>query len=177
MSVRGVPLVLFVALVACGPSGASTSLAVGARGELFETLGPCASVASATLRFEEGRYEALAPGTERVACRDGTYTIHVAPIARLEIEPVPSARVGQPLVFAVRASDAAGNELTIGRDTTVAWSFGGALASRPTPGCGDIVPICPSRAAGYAVAASAGSGTITAALGSARAVATTSVGP
>jgi len=151
-------------------------IALGSRGELSSTLGPCSHAATPSVRFTGGdRYEALALGVVRNTCRDGVVVLDIRRVARLAIDPVPSASVDARLVYAVRAFDAAGIELDIGQETPIAWSFRGALASRSYPGCGDIIPICPPMNDGFAVALGPGVGTIDASFGALHARSTTTI--
>jgi len=91
------------------------------------------------------------------------------------VSPVPTAEDGARVVYGVTAMDSGGVALDLGRDTPVQWTFSGALTERDRPSCGDVIPICPARSAGYARAGSAGTGGVEARLGALRGSTTTVV--
>ena len=172
---RALTLALVAGLGGCRDT-ATFYVALGARGTLSTIYGPCALVDGTALRFsDERRYEAVASGPSRATCRDGDLLIEVRPAARIVINPVPSVRSGEPLFYGASLFDSRGNALVVGDDTALDWTFGGALSERQNPGCGDILPLCPSASTGFARASAPGVGTVSVAFGSLRATSTTRV--
>ncbi len=173
-------LLSLLTLSACRNS-ATWSVAVGARGALSTMYGPCTPTTTDPtttdpVRFtSELRYEAVSAGTARLRCRDGDVVLEVREPARVSIDTVARARVGQRLFYRAAVHDTAGHELDVGEERVLSWAFSGALAARASPGCGDIIPTCPSANAGFARAEAPGLGTIDVSFRGLRATSTTHV--
>lgn len=170
--------VLLCAGVGCRDSG-TWAVSVGARGSVSTMYGACGPPTGTPghlgVRVDSGRYEALSPGTARFRCADGDVILEVREPARITIRPVPSVSSGRRLFYGATVHDAAGVELDLGDDATLLWTFGGSLSERPNPGCGDIIPICPTAVTGFAVAGEPGVGTVSVSFGSLSATSTTMV--
>jgi len=106
------------------------------------------------------RYEAVSIGTARLSCRDGDVVLEVRAPVRIAIDPVPTARSGARLYYGAKIYDSVARELSVGDAAVVSWTFSGALTLRPYPGCGDVIPLCPSVNGGFATATSLGVGVI-----------------
>lgn len=168
-----------LALLLCAGVGcrdrATAAVSVGARGSVSTLYGPCGPPTGTSVRVDAGRYEALSPGTALLRCRDGDVLLDVRTPARIAIRSGPSVSSGDRLFYGATVHDAAGVELELGDDATLLWTFGGSLSERPNPGCGDIIPICPTAVTGFAVAGEPGVGTISVSFGSLSATSTTTV--
>ena len=79
------------------------------------------------------------------------------------------------LTYRAVVFDNAGHELVIGDDALFGWTFEGSLQARPYPGCSDVIPSCPARSAGFAVAGSPGSGLVAVVFHGLRALSATTV--
>lgn len=149
--------VAIVAVLTGCNSAAVFYVPTGASDRLSRWNGACdvsraQPVGPVEFRGTGGDYVARSPGRVRVPCARGSLELDVRTAARIEIDPQGEIGAGN-IEFRVRAFDRGGHELDPGRDTSVEWSFSGALRSRSSHGCGDIILICPAASHGFAVAA------------------------
>ena len=167
--------VVAVMLLACGPPEAHYVISVGGGGELPRGLTGCTHAASPAVRFvTPERYLGIAPGVARLTCTDRNVVLDVREPARIVIDAAPTVP-NTNLVFSIDAYDASGVALDLGEGAAITWSFGGSLASRAYPGCGDILPICLPHNDGFASVLAPGPGTIDATFHGLHAHATTTV--
>ena len=115
--------------------------------------------------------------TTRACSDEADVVFDVRAVATLRIETPSDVRAGDRLELRAEAFDAGGVKLVLGDQAPLHWTFSGALAARPRPSCGDILPICPEEDHGYANAISQGSGDVEVTFGELRAHTTIQVGP
>ena len=115
----------------------SRRIAVGAHTTLPTNNGPCdisrADGSGIVKEISGGGFEAVAPGTLRIECRDGSVVADVRVATRLEIVGLPIANAGVPQRYDVRALDWGGEDLDIGDFAPVKWETSGVFG--PTMAC------------------------------------------
>jgi hypothetical protein len=165
MRAAGLALAL-AALSGCGKSENEDVhlVAVGARDATPTTLGPCRTAEArpeSPVHFSPrgDTYEAVAPGRVRVPCQNGIVVLDVRRPSRVAIDTSQVVKRGDLLVMRVQAFAEGGERLSIG-EAPVAWSFTGALSSRPPPACSEGAKVCPPQNGGFARAYDEGEGQV-----------------